>query len=91
MSAGGTVVGALTFVNNSNSRSFDADDLDLAVEIARRSGVAIENARLAGERARVAAALQRELLPPNVPEMPGWTVSTMYRPAGEVEEVGGDF
>jgi sigma-B regulation protein RsbU (phosphoserine phosphatase) len=23
--------------------------------------------------------------------MPGWDVSTMYRPAGEVEEVGGDF
>jgi PAS domain S-box-containing protein len=91
MTAGGIVVGALTLVNNAESRSFDADDLELAVEVARRAGVAIENARLSGEQARVSAALQRELLPPNVPEMPGWDVSTMYRPAGEVEEVGGDF
>jgi PAS domain S-box-containing protein len=91
MTAGGKVGGALTFVNARDSRSFDTDDLDLAVEVARRAGVAIENARLAQERARVAATLQRELLPPNVPEMPGWQVSTMYRPAGEVEEVGGDF
>ena len=53
--------------------------------------VAIENARLADERARVADALQRELLPPRLPQMPGWEVATMYEPAGEVNEVGGDF
>jgi PAS domain S-box-containing protein len=91
MHAGGAVVGALGLVNGHESRIFDAEDLELAVEVARRVGVAIENARLAQERTRVAVTLQRELLPPNVPEMPGWEVSTMYRPAGEVEEVGGDF
>jgi PAS domain S-box-containing protein len=91
MHAGGAVVGALGLVNGAESRIFDTDDLELAVEVARRIGVAIENARLAQERTRVAVTLQRELLPPIVPEMPGWEVSTMYRPAGEVEEVGGDF
>ena len=53
--------------------------------------IAIENARLADERAQVADALQRELLPPSLPRMPGWEVATMYEPAGEVNEVGGDF
>ena len=91
MHAGAAVVGALGLVNESESRIFNAEDLELAVEIARRVGVAIENARLAQERTRVAVTLQRELLPPVVPSMPGWEVSTMYRPAGEVEEVGGDF
>jgi PAS domain S-box-containing protein len=91
MTVGGAVVGALGLVNEPDSRVFDTEDLELAVEIARRVGVAVENARLVQERTRVAVTLQRELLPPNVPDMPGWDVSTMYRPAGEVEEVGGDF
>jgi PAS domain S-box-containing protein len=91
MPAAGRVVGALTFVNHRGSRSFDADDLAIAVEAARRAGIAIENSRLAGERARLAEVLQRELLPPSLPELEGWEVETMYEPAGEINEVGGDF
>ena len=70
---------------------FDETDVAIAIETARRAALAIENSRLAAERARVAEALQRELLPPNLPPMPGWEVATMYEPAGEVNEVGGDF
>jgi GAF domain-containing protein len=91
MVAGARVVGALTFVNEAGSRAFDAGDLGIAVELGRRAGLAVENARIAGERARVAEVLQRELLPPDVPEMDGWEVATMYRAAGEMTEVGGDF
>jgi phosphoserine phosphatase RsbU/P len=91
MLAGGAVAGALSFLNHEGSRIFDADDLELAVEVARRAALAIENARIADERARVADALQRELLPPSLPRMPGWEVATMYEPAGEINEVGGDF
>ena len=91
MTAGGRVIGAIAFVNEIGSRSFDDGDLEIAVEIGRRAGLAAENARIAGERARVAEALQRELMPPDLPDMEGWEVATMYRPAGEVSEVGGDF
>jgi serine phosphatase RsbU (regulator of sigma subunit)/PAS domain-containing protein len=91
MTAGGRVVGAIAFVNHRSSRAFDESDLELAVELGRRAGLAIENARIAGERARVAETLQRELLPPELPEMEGWELATMYRPAGEMSEVGGDF
>lgn len=91
MTAGRSVVGAIALVNGVGSRSFDDGDLEIAIEIGRRAGLAVENARIAGERARVAEALQRELLPPDLPEMEGWEVATMYRPAGEVSEVGGDF
>jgi PAS domain S-box-containing protein len=91
MPARGGPVGALAFVNRDGSRVFDDDDLSLAVELAQRAGIAIEGARLADERARVADALQRELLPPSLPTMTGWEVATMYEPAGLVNEVGGDF
>ena len=91
MSLAGRPRGVLAFVNETGSRRFDLDDLALAAEVANRAWVAIENARLADERARVADALQRELLPPRLPQMPGWEVATMYEPAGEVNEVGGDF
>ena len=91
MTAAATVVGALVFVNEVGSRAFDENDLEIAAEVARRAALAIENARIADERARVADALQRELLPPSLPSMPGWEVATMYEPAGEINEVGGDF
>jgi PAS domain S-box-containing protein len=91
MPAPGGPVGALVFVNREGSRVFDQDDLELAVELARRAGIAIEGARLADERDRVADALQRELLPPSLPTIAGWDVATMYEPAGVVNEVGGDF
>jgi PAS domain-containing protein len=91
MDAGTKIVGALTFVNERGSRRFGEPDLQLAVEIGRRAGIAVENARLAGEQAEVARVLQHELLPPALPEIPGWDIAAMYRPAGEVNEAGGDF
>ena len=91
LGAGGELAGALVFVNDVGSRRFDDQDRVIAEELARRVALAIESARLADERTRVADALQRELLPPSLPPMPGWEVATMYEPAGEINEVGGDF
>jgi PAS domain S-box-containing protein len=91
MAAGAKVVGVLLFGNDSGSRSFDENDLEIGVEIARRAGIAVENARLAGEQAEVARVLQRGLRPAELPPIPGFELATMYRPAGEVTEVGGDF
>jgi PAS domain S-box-containing protein len=39
-------LGLLTFVRSGKDRSFDPQDLGMAVEIARRSAIAIDNARL---------------------------------------------
>jgi serine phosphatase RsbU (regulator of sigma subunit) len=39
----------------------------------------------------VATALQRVLLPPELPDVPGWAMATLYEPAGETVLVGGDF
>jgi PAS domain S-box-containing protein len=91
MAAGAKVVGVLVFGNDSSSRSFNENDLEIAVEIARRAGIAVENARLAGEQAEVARVLQRGLRPAELPPIPGFEVATMYRAAGAVNDVGGDF
>jgi PAS domain-containing protein len=47
--------------------------------------------RAEAAQAELAATLQRELLPPRLPQMPAWALAAMYRPAGEISEVGGDF
>jgi PAS domain S-box-containing protein len=91
MTAGSKVVGVLVFANERSSRRFTESDLEIGLEIARRAGLAAENARLAGEQAEVAHLLQRGLLPPDLPDLRGFDVATMYRPAGEINEVGGDF
>ncbi|WP_025414818.1 GAF domain-containing protein [Gemmatirosa kalamazoonensis] len=50
-----TTLGALSFMITESDRQYDADDLALAEELARRSAVALENARLY-EAERVARA-----------------------------------
>jgi PAS domain S-box-containing protein len=89
--AGGVAVGAITFVWAESERHYGEDDLALAEDLARRAGVAFEQARLYEERRRVADTLQRSLMPPAFPDVPGLDVAARYRPAGDATQVGGDF
>jgi anti-sigma regulatory factor (Ser/Thr protein kinase) len=84
------ILGALTFVS-AHPHRFDPDDVELATELGRRAGVAVENARLYSERADIAHTLQIALVPDPVPLAAGWDVAALYRPAGEATEAGGDF
>ncbi len=83
--------GALSLVSAESGRVFDADDLALAQELGRRAATGVENARLYTERSHVAETLQQSLLPPRLPEIPGFRLASMYRAAGEDTDVGGDF
>jgi len=86
--AGAEELGTLTLARAEPWRRLDAE---LAEEIGRRAGVAVYNARSHAGRTAIARALQRGLLPPELPEVPGWSTAVLYRPAGEFNEVGGDF
>jgi serine phosphatase RsbU (regulator of sigma subunit)/anti-sigma regulatory factor (Ser/Thr protein kinase) len=70
---------------------FDSGILDLAEELSRRAALAIDNARLYTAQTSMSRALQRSLLPPELPDIPGLDVAVVYEPAGQRSEVGGDF
>jgi PAS domain S-box-containing protein len=91
MTAAGKNLGALSLVSAESARRFTVADVELAQELAQRAGTAVENARLYTERSHIARTLQTGLLPGRLPQMPGWRVATLYRPAGDENWVGGDF
>jgi PAS domain S-box-containing protein len=84
-------LGTLTLAMSETERLFDDADVQLAVELGRRAGVAIDNARLYTERSEIAHTLQSKLLPERLPAIPGGCVAARYLAAGELNEVGGDF
>lgn len=79
--AGQSPFGTLSLVMAESGRTFDAEDLGVALELGRRAAVAVENARLYTERSRVAATLQHSLLPPELPMIPG-VLARQPLPAG---------
>jgi serine phosphatase RsbU (regulator of sigma subunit)/PAS domain-containing protein len=91
MIARGTTLGVITFVSAETGRRFDERDLKLAESLASRAATAIENARLYAARSAIARSLQASLLPPALPEVPGFELAAVYRSASEGTEVGGDF
>ena len=84
-------IGALSLATAESGRRLGETDLALASELGRRAAIAVENARLYGELSEIATTLQRSLLPPDLPAMPGFRMASLYRAAGEQNEVGGDF
>jgi PAS domain S-box-containing protein len=91
MRAGRKVIGAISLVAAESPRRFSTGDVELAEELGRRAGWAVAHTRLYTERSRIAHTLQEGLLPGNLPQMPGWSLAKLYRPAGEENWVGGDF
>jgi PAS domain S-box-containing protein len=90
--ARGRSMGAITFASAESGRRFGDADLEFAEDLARRASLAIDNARLYEERSHIARTLQRSLLPPELPEVPGIELAALYQPAAiERNEVGGDF
>jgi PAS domain S-box-containing protein len=89
--AGQAPIGLLVLGMDATGKRFDAGDLTLARELAQRAAIAVENARLYRERSDIAATLQRSLLPPELPDIPGFALAGFYQPAGEQNDVGGDF
>ena len=95
--AGGEVVGLLGLGLEPPAVYLSARQHTILTGLANQAGIAIEEARLrraAAEQQRleqelaVARELQRSLLPPSGPEVPGWSVEVAWQAA---RQVGGDF
>ena len=91
LSARGRTIGAVTLVSSGPDRRYDEEDLLLAEDLAYRCALAADNARLYRDRSEIARVLQRSLLPPLLPEIPGVEVGAEYLSVGESSQVGGDF
>lgn len=89
--ARGRILGAITFVTAESGRRYGAADMALAQDLARRTALAVDNARLYAEQTHIARTLQDSLLPPRLPEIPDVDVEARYHFAGEGTQVGGDF
>lgn len=93
----GEVLGVIFVDNRFQNGIFTREDLELLTSIASSAGIAIDNARLyriAVEKGRMeremqmAREVQRNLIPPGMPDLPGWEFAACWRPA---REVSGDF
>lgn len=96
--ARGEVTGALTVGVAWSGRRYRRADSHFAWIFSGRVALALDNSGLFADleraeqaRSEIAETLQRGLLPPPLPHIPGWSIAAMYRPAGAENEVGGDF
>jgi serine phosphatase RsbU (regulator of sigma subunit) len=86
-------IGAMTFVTATSGRALGPEDQALGEQLGRRAAVAVENARLHSSLQAVAETLERSLLPGELPDVPGWKIASLYRPARSESriDIGGDF
>ena len=92
-----TLTGVLTVYNKGEEGEFTEDDQRLLAIIASQSSQVIENARLYEEEkafarmqedVRLASKIQAELLPKEMPSVPGYAIAAKSIPA---QVVGGDY
>src|SRR3954471_24816687 len=84
-------LGAITFIFAESERQYSTHDVELAEELGRRAGLALDHARLYDREHRTAETLQRALLPPNLPDIPGHELAARYLPGRAGDHVGGDW
>ncbi len=89
--ARGAILGIALFGRSTESQPFSLSDMSLAEELAARAAVCVDNARLYAAERNTALILQRSLLPPTVPEVPGAEVAVRYHPGSLYTEAGGDW
>jgi serine phosphatase RsbU (regulator of sigma subunit)/anti-sigma regulatory factor (Ser/Thr protein kinase) len=90
LTARNRTLGTLT-LGGASSGWFRREVVEMAVDLSRRVALTLDNALLYAERERASALLQRSLLPPGMPTVPGVDVHVIYQANGEQNEAGGDF
>jgi serine phosphatase RsbU (regulator of sigma subunit) len=102
LSARGATIGVLT-VGRHVDRQHSSEERAVVADLAKRSALALDNARIHAERQAVAHELQAALMPGSLPDVSGVSFAAEYLPAtarrlpgsgpGPVAgtEVGGDF
>jgi PAS domain S-box-containing protein len=75
----------------SRTRAVSDDDTRFLELLLGQAAQALDRAALYERQRHIASTLQRSLLPTHLPRIPGVELAAVYRPAGDGNEVGGDF
>src|SRR4051794_3598709 len=86
----GRRLGALRF-SFSEPRLFDEDERQFIRALAAQTAQVLDRAELQQAGLDASRPLQRSLLPPSLPTIPGVEIAAIYHPLGDGMEVGGDF
>jgi serine phosphatase RsbU (regulator of sigma subunit) len=87
----GVEVGVLSLVRDVSGTSFTSDDVTVAEDLARRTAIFLENARLYERQHGIASALQRALLPFELPIATDLLFGVRYFPGAVGMDIGGDW
>ncbi|MBI2692023.1 MAG: SpoIIE family protein phosphatase [Solirubrobacterales bacterium] len=87
----GKPIGSIMMAISRAGARYSQFDLETAIELGRRAGIALDNARLHTERMRMLSSLQKSLIPAELPQLDGMALYATFRPAERDAEVGGDF
>lgn len=92
LTAGGTVLGNVVLLRRGDRAAFDDLDVATAEDLARRTSLAMDNARLYHHEADTAHVLQRSMLARRRRDIVGVDVAHRYLPSqADKVEVGGDW
>jgi serine phosphatase RsbU (regulator of sigma subunit) len=87
--SGDAVYGAIVCLRSEGH--YDASDLELVEEIARRTSLALEHAESTAREHRLIQTLQEATLPAQLAHVEGAGLSAVYRPASSEVQIGGDW
>lgn len=89
--ARGRTIGTLSLARAETPEPLGPDDLSLALELATRVALAVDNQRLYARDHEVAVTLQQALLPDHLPEVDGIELCVRYVAGAVGVDVGGDW
>ena len=84
------VLGTITLVSFDPARPLEQEGLDAALAVGAQAALAVDHARLYQQQRDFAEAMQRSLLPRELPRVPGLDVGHVYQSSARVD-VGGDL
>ncbi|MGW7657916.1 SpoIIE family protein phosphatase, partial [Streptomyces tendae] len=91
LQARGITLGVAFFGRGQTSQPYDEGDLSLAEEVCSRAALCVDNARRYTREHTTAVALQRSLLPHDLPEYIAVETAHRYLPAAPHAGAGGDW
>jgi serine phosphatase RsbU (regulator of sigma subunit)/anti-sigma regulatory factor (Ser/Thr protein kinase) len=91
LAARGRALGIMQLMRERGRDTFTSGDRDLAVLLAQRAAVALDNARIAERESRIARTFQEAALPRALPRIEGLRLDVVYVPSERDAGIGGDW